>query len=252
LEKKTINNADAVITICPELFDYVERLYPGKNHVLIENVAGNDLVFGDNKETALDILDRCQLKTNLIILYAGTFEPYQGLKLLINSAAEVIEHYNEVTFVLVGGNPKQVDEYKAIVDEKHLGNNFVFTGQVWPDLVPKFINLSDILVTPRTDGNNTPLKIYSYLRSDRPIVATRHITHTQVLNDDVAVLTECEAGAFAEGIIRLIKDKELRRILAGRAKKLAEEKYSYASYLNKTKKVYCMLERKQDKGLELN
>lgn len=252
LEKKTINNADAVITICPELFDYVERLYPGKNHVLIENVAGNDLVFGDNKETALDILDRYQLKTNLIILYAGTFEPYQGLKLLINSAAEVIEHYNEVTFVLVGGNPKQVDEYKAIVDEKHLGNNFVFTGQVWPDLVPKFINLSDILVTPRTDGNNTPLKIYSYLRSDRPIVATRHITHTQVLNDDVAVLTECEAGAFAEGIIRLIKDKELRRILAGRAKKLAEEKYSYASYLNKTKKVYCMLERKQDKGLELN
>ena len=36
-------------------------------------------------------------------------------------------------------------------------------------------------VSPRSRGTNTPLKIYQYLRSGKPIVATRLLTHTQVL-----------------------------------------------------------------------
>ena len=39
----------------------------------------------------------------------------------------------------------------------------------------------DVLVSPRSRGTNTPLKIYQYLRSGKPIVATRLLTHTQVL-----------------------------------------------------------------------
>ena len=38
-----------------------------------------------------------------------------------------------------------------------------------------------MLVSPRSRGTNTPLKIYQYLRSGKPIVATRLLTHTQVL-----------------------------------------------------------------------
>ena len=46
----------------------------------------------------------------------------------------------------------------------------------------------DILVSPRIRGTNTPLKIYSYLRSGKPIVATDLLTHTQVLSPAVARL----------------------------------------------------------------
>ena len=252
LEKRTINNADAVITICPELFNYVEEICLGKNHVLIENVAGDDSVFGDDKKADLDIFNQYELNNNLKILYAGTFEPYQGLKLLIKSAKTVVEDHKDVLFILVGGNPKQVNEYKAIVNSNNLSAYFIFTGQVWPNLVPKFIDLADILVSPRIEGNNTPLKVYSYLRSGKPIVATRHITHTQVLNDEVAVLTECEAVSFAKGIIKLIKDKKMRRTIAEKAQKLADERYSYSVYLKKTEEVYSMLERKQSRAMETN
>ena len=55
-----------------------------------------------------------------------------------------------------------------------------------------------MLVSPRIRGTNTPLKIYSYLRSGRPIVATNLLTHTQVLTPDVAPAgRRRSAAAFA-------------------------------------------------------
>jgi glycosyltransferase involved in cell wall biosynthesis len=116
---------------------------------------------------------------------------------------------------------------------------------VKPGMVPQFLDVADILVTPRIEGNNTPLKIYSYLRSGKPIVATKHITHTQVLNDEVAILTDCNANAFAEGLIKIIEDQKLRQKIAGNAKELADEKYSYESYQQKTKSIYNFLEQKR-------
>jgi glycosyltransferase involved in cell wall biosynthesis len=242
LEARTIDGADAVITICPELYAYVKERFPQKFNLLIENVADNSLVFGSRVETNAI---RQQLKTNgeAVILYAGTFEPYQGIDLLIQSSAKVIANNKHVRFVLVGGKPEQVNQYKKMVSELNLDDHFLFTGSVQPEEVPAYIEACDVLVSPRVAGNNTPLKIYSYLRSGKPIVATNHITHTQVLDRDVAVLTECEPAAFSDGVLAVLNDANYRTRLATNAQRLAEEKYSYEAYLRKTKSVYEFLEK---------
>jgi len=245
LEKRTIESSDALITICPELYNYVNELFPEKKQVLIENVADNNDVFAQSNFEDIDIREKYKLNSKTVILYAGTFEPYQGLDLLIESSKEVLAKTKNVTFTLVGGNPEQVEYYRHQVKKDDLTEHYVFTGQVTPELVPKFLDVADILVTPRIEGNNTPLKIYSYLRSGKPIVATNHITHTQVLNDEVAVLTECDADSFAKGLIKVIDDEKLRNDIAKNAKALAEEKYSYESYLQKTKNIYNFLEQKR-------
>jgi len=245
LERRTIERSDALITICPELYNYVRELYPEKKQVLIENVADNSAVFGDNGTQKVDIRKEYHLDSKTVVLYAGTFEPYQGLDLLIESSKSVISKTKNVVFALVGGNPAQVEHYRKMVRKNKLADHFVFTGQVAPAMVPKFLEVADILVTPRIEGNNTPLKIYSYLRSGKPIVATNHLTHTQVLNNDVAVLTECNAAAFSEGLIRVLEDDKLRQQIAGNARALAEDKYSYEAYLGKTRSIYDFLEQKR-------
>ena len=244
LERHTITNSDALITICPELYNYVNELYPDKKQILIENVADNSSVFGENETEEVDISEKYNLNSKTIILYAGTFEPYQGLELLIESSKQVIDKNNKITFALVGGNPEQVKHYQQLVRRNKLNDYYVFTGQVKPNMVPKFLDLADILVTPRIEGNNTPLKIYSYLRSGKPIVATNHVTHTQVLNNEVAILTDCNADSFARGLIEIIENKKLRQKIAKNAKSLANEKYSYDVYLKKTKGIYSFLEQK--------
>ncbi len=90
-------------------------------------------------------------------------------------------------------------------------------------------------------GTNTPLKIYQYLRSGRPIVATRLLTHTQVLDDHVAMLTEPTPEAFAEGIVRILGDAALAQRIGDRAFALAESRYSYDAYLDRTRAAYTAL-----------
>ncbi|MDZ7291252.1 MAG: glycosyltransferase family 4 protein [candidate division KSB1 bacterium] len=266
LEAATINSAHAVITICPELFNYVKTRFPKKYNKLIENVADNAIVFGkpdDSLENSngrskavalahqygLTFKDE-QAKSNgaggkngeTIILYTGTFEPYQGVDLLIESSQPVIGRHANVRFLVVGGKPEQVAFYKEKADKLGVSEKFIFTGQRPPEEIPQFMRLADILVSPRVAGNNTPLKIYSYLRSGIPIVATDHITHTQVLNAEVAVLTDCTPPAFAEGILRVLDNRAYGEALARKAQELAAREYSYEAYLQKTREIYTYLE----------
>jgi glycosyltransferase involved in cell wall biosynthesis len=90
-------------------------------------------------------------------------------------------------------------------------------------------------VSPRSTGTNTPLKIYQYLRSGRPIVATRLLTHTQVLDDDVAILTGATPEEFAAGIVAALSDRERAQAVGDRARALADTKYSYEAYLTRTR-----------------
>jgi glycosyltransferase involved in cell wall biosynthesis len=104
-----------------------------------------------------------------------------------------------------------------------------------------FLDAADVLVSPRSTGTNTPLKIYQYLRSGRPIVATRLVTHTQVLNDDVSILTVATPEGFAAGILAAIADPERARAVGHRARLLADTKYSYEAYLAHTRQACAYL-----------
>jgi glycosyltransferase involved in cell wall biosynthesis len=117
----------------------------------------------------------------------------------------------------------------------------LFTGQRPVGDVPAYLDAADALVSPRSIGTNTPLKIYQYLRSGRPIVATRLLTHTQVLDDATSILTAPEPAAYAEGILSAISDRGRAREIGVRAKAMADEKYSEAAYLSKTRDAMAIL-----------
>jgi len=236
LERKTIQSAAGVITICPELQDYVTKNFPQKTSILIENVADNSIVFPATESKTDQLKRTYHLNGEKIVLYYGTFEAYQGIDMLIESAAHISEEKrNDVRFLMVGGSDQQVSSYKSKAEKMGVANKFTFTGFVQPELIPSFVSLCDILISPRLKGTNSPLKIYSYLRSGKPIVATRHITHTQILNDSVSVLAEPNSKDFAKGILTILDDKKQQVQLAGAAQQLAEKHYSYEAYLQKTR-----------------
>jgi glycosyltransferase involved in cell wall biosynthesis len=143
--------------------------------------------------------------------------------------------------LIVGGEPAQVEAARAEADRLGAGTVAVFTGQQPAREIPAFLQACDILVSPRIRGTNTPLKIYSYLRSGRPIVATDLLTHTQVLSREVAVLVKPEADALAAAMMDLIDRPAERERLAKAAAALAATRYSRESYVRRTAEAYRRL-----------
>ncbi len=123
-----------------------------------------------------------------------------------------------------------------------IGEVTIFAGERPAGEIPAYLLASDVLVSPRSRGTNTPLKIYQYLRSGKPIVATRLLTHTQVLDDDTAILTDASARAFADGILVALSDAARAAEVGEHARRLADTKYSYEAYLERTRRACAALD----------
>jgi glycosyltransferase involved in cell wall biosynthesis len=238
MERWVLKHSSKTIVICPYLGERVSKFNQNQRYLVIENVPviDSDRVVEQHEIDQL----RQEIAPNheTIILYTGTMEAYQGIDLLLESAKHVFKQYEHVRYVLVGGNPQQIQQMKDLAALLGIEKITHFLGQRPVEEMPVFMQSADILVSPRKDGKNTPLKIYSYLKSGKPIVATNILTHTQVLNAEVAMLTDNNPEAFAEGTLQLMKDTQLRQRLAANALHLSEEKYSYDVYLEKTAQVY--------------
>lgn len=241
IERFMIRRSRVVIVICPSLEDTVREIEPHARTVLIENAPGSAEEPATGADAAavrraLGIDD-----TTPIVLYTGTFEAYQGLELLFEAMAIVARTCPSARLVLAGGKPEQIARAKARARDRGIDALTVFAGERPASEIPAYLLASTVLVSPRSRGTNTPLKIYQYLRSGKPIVATRLLTHTQVLADDTAILTGATAEEFAAGIVSAIDDPARAAEIGRRASALAATKYSYEAYLEKTRQACAAL-----------
>jgi glycosyltransferase involved in cell wall biosynthesis len=177
-----------------------------------------------------------------VILYTGTFEPYQGLELLVDAAPAVVRAGLNTVCLCLGGYEAQIAELRRRARDKGVESHFRFPGVVPAEIVEAHFEFADILVSPRVSGTNTPLKIYSYLRSGVPILATNIRAHTQILTSDVALLVDPQPNAIAAGMLTLLEDRDLGRRLVRNALKLAQDRLSTEAYYAKVAQVYAFLE----------
>jgi len=238
MEKCIVKGSHLIIGICPYLGEVAKKIDPSKEVHIIENPP---LMCDEHRGDESDLQklrESLQLEDKRVILYTGTFEPYQGLDLLLQAVPPVVSGNGDAHFLLVGGKEEQVASLKALAHQLKIEDKLTFTGQRPYYEMPLYLQLADILVSPRAKGDNIPLKIYPYLASGKPIVATNISAHTQVLNPEVAVLTEPQPATLAHGINLLLKDHNLCQKLTRSARELVETKYSYAEYLKKVELCY--------------
>lgn len=240
-EDQMVHGSNVVITICQELQDTVGEMGVGDRALLIENVMGGDVEEAPSM-TPAEIRTRWKVPVDApLALYTGTFEAYQGVGLLTEAAAILAKTHPDTRVLVVGGEPAQVDAARASAEASGASRIMIFTGQQPAREIPAFVQACDLLVSPRIRGTNTPLKIYSYLRSGKPIVATDLLTHTQVLSPDVARLVPVDAAAFAAAVAGLLDRPDERQRLAAAASQLAATKYSRESYVRRTAEAYRRL-----------
>ncbi len=178
-----------------------------------------------------------------VVLYSGTFEPYQGLPDLIAAIPIVRTRAPDTTFVFVGA-----DGVHEILG--HGGAPSLIASGVLRVVerqpraeIAAFLAMADVLVSPRAYGGNLPLKIFDYLAAGRPIVATDIPTHRSVLAEDRAVLVAPEPEAIAAGILDLLDDAPRARRLAAAARSYAKQHFGWSRFVDSVDALYAEVAR---------
>ncbi|WP_299652252.1 glycosyltransferase family 4 protein [uncultured Jannaschia sp.] len=241
LENTCLRASDAVITICPELAHHAEARMPDPSrHLLIENSIFDPVRLKDAPRAAdAPMPELEEVPTDRpIVVYAGTFEAYQGLDILIEGFARARAACPEAFLLMVGGNSAQVERYRALAHEHGLDGHCLFTGRVEQVRAKAYMARADILTSPRSTGSNTPLKIYELLDSGKPIVATRILSHTQVLDERVCFMVDPDPAAMAEGLSAALTDAPRREGVVAAARALYRERYSRPIYEAKMRRLF--------------
>jgi len=225
-----------VIAVCPSLVERIVEIAADKPVVCLEDFSHLESV-EKGHDPGLDLgVD------GPIFMYVGNLQVYQGIDLLLSSFARVVQHRPDAHLVVIGGSRVRIHRYIRRSRALSIGHRTHFVGPRSISHLRSYLEQAEVLVSPRIQGRNTPLKIYSYLDSGRPILATRVMAHTQVLDDSISVLAEPTPESMSEGALRLLEDVALRKQLARRARRRARERYSREAFERKLLSFYGRLE----------
>jgi len=238
LERFVMRRADAVIGTGPGLVRQVEALGAGTPAFCVSDIPSS-LVEPDAAGTAAARARLEKAPGEVLACYVGSFAVYQGIELLFASMPPAVAKCPALRFVVVGGTPEEIAHWRGVLREKGCEERVSFVGKIPPDELPCTLAACDILLSPRIQGLNTPLKLLDYLKVARAIVATDHPANRLILDESVARLVAPEPEAFAEGVASLAADPAARADLASRCRRLVDERYNFRVFRDGLRAVYA-------------
>ncbi len=158
-----------------------------------------------------------------VVCHLGHLYQGRGIDILLRAAQTL----PEVTFVFVGGNREDIARHQADAAAAGL-RNVRFVGIVPNALVPRYLYAADLLVMPYTRGTSThefmsPMKMFEYMASGRPVVASEFPVLREVLESGrtVEFVPPSDPGALSAAIAGLLADPARARALGAAAKSQA-------------------------------
>lgn len=229
-------HSTVVIAVCKYLAEKINRYNASIKTFILEDIAFDGASDSQNENLRKYCDSKC-----LLLLYVGNLEHYQGIDLMLEAISRLNTHLN-YKLLLIGGAQEHINSYKKRIEYLKIDEKVKLLGARPLKNLANYLKQVDILLSPRLKGINTPMKIYSYLASGVPVIATNITSHTQVLTKEHALLVEANPEEFAKGLKKLIEDEKLRTELGTKGKNLAEENYSLKSYKIKLKNIYLWIE----------
>jgi glycosyltransferase involved in cell wall biosynthesis len=214
-------SADGYVTITAGLKQELERRFGSRATVAVVP-DGVRLPASDASLPGAEEQSSTTDERPFTIGYAGHLYPWKGVELVIEAVAGLADTRG----LIVGGHDREPDlaRLKAYAEKIFCSLRVTFTGMVPPADVAARLRDADVLVLPNPPSAisrafTSPLKLFEYMASGRPIVASDLPSIREVLTDGRnALLVEAgNAHAVTDGVRRIKDDPALGRRLAAQA-----------------------------------
>lgn len=208
LYKRVFKKVRKIVVINNRLKDLVVGLGIKPDKVLIahDGVDLDQFDIEESKEQARRKLD-LPLDKKLVI-YTGQLFEWKGVYVLAQASRLLGD---DCRVILVGGMEKDVKNLEEFVQEKDL-DKVIVLGHQEPNLIPLYLKAADLLVLPNSAKEEiskhwtSPMKMFEYMASKRPIVASDLPSLREVLNEKNAILIKPDDNKrLAQAIKSILK-----------------------------------------------
>lgn len=230
LDIRIAKRAKKIVTITDGLKNELARREIEKEKILIAP-DGVDIKMFDVECSMLEARKRLNLPLNKkLVLYTGHLYKWKGVETL----ALASKYLNPKSYTLnpiivfVGGIKWYLNNFRKFVKKENL-KNISILGYRDYFKIPFYLKSADCLVLTGTRKSETsekhtsPMKMFEYMASKRPIVASNLPSFREVLNETNSILVESDnPGAMAEGIKKVLSNPDLARQISEQAYKDAQ------------------------------
>lgn len=163
----------------------------------------------------------------------GYVPNYEGMLFFLDEIFPLIKQkIPGIKIYIVGKQPPKVLKERA-------SEEVIVTGFV-EDVRP-YVWRSSVYVVPLTMGGGTRLKVLEALAMKKPVVTTSIGSEGINVKDKESVLKEDDPEAFAEAVVRLIQERNLRNKLVKNGYELVKTTYDWAVIGNHIEDAYAQI-----------
>lgn len=205
-----LKRAKGVVIITQKLKEFFMEKGIGSDKILVAPDGVDIEMFECSNVRMFEAREKLGLpQDKKIVLYTGHLYSWKGVQTLAE-ASQFLPENTEVYFI--GGTAEDIKKFKI----NGYPISIKIVGHRLHQEIPYWLKAADVLVLPNSGKEEisrhwtSPLKMFEYMASKRPIVASDLPSIREILNEHNAILVEPDnPEALAQGIKKALEDKLL-------------------------------------------
>lgn len=174
-ERRIFAGADRVLCVSQSLAEYVTTYGSQPERVLVQSNAVDAAKF-DPRDRAANVRERLGFSDeHLVIGFVGSLKLWHGVESLVEAFVQVHRRFHLARLLIVGDGPAW-EAITRLIGERDIEGAVALPGNVPYAEVPRYLSVMDVTVAPYLQSPDfyfSPLKIFEYMATGKPVVAPR-------------------------------------------------------------------------------
>jgi len=224
-----LSAADAVITQTPQIKSAILSIVPEKRVFVIPNGADPDA------------FPLTEIPKNNRVGFMGSFMPWHGVHHLIDAFERVVREVRDAELLLIGNPGKMRENIEHEIKKKGLTDKVKLTGPVPSERIPGLLSSCSVLAAPFAPELDpvrgeyyrrfgfwwSPLKIFEYMASGRPIAASDSGMIPRYIKGAGLTFEPGDAEGLASAITSLLSDRKMAEVMGKTGRERVEKIYNW-------------------------
>lgn len=171
-----------------------------------------------------------------LILFFGRIWPYKGLEQLIQAEPMITKEIPDVK-IIIAGQGEDFRRYEKLMVNR---DRFVVLNRMIPNqLAAELFQKTSLVALPYTEASQSGVVTIAY-SFGKPVVATSVGSIPEIVEDGETgyVVRPRDPKALAEAIVRLLRNRPLRKRMGHKAQRKATNELSWPEIAQKTLRIY--------------